>query len=390
MARRSSAPKSLYGQRFPLVHLAKSVVSGFALRCVLFLRAFLRHGVQDRLAPPELVVTEQLTGFWRSAALMAAAELQIADHIGDGACSLDHLARRCGATHDALLRLLRALASIGFFAEDTQGGWRNTRLSRALKRFNAGQAALGPAAVFQFKVQWRHWQRLTDVVRTGQTAPSINLESREPSPLVPGTTTLFDWLSRYPEEQEMFHKAMESVTSLAMPALRSAFPWSQFRSVIDLGGGNGQFLSELSVESHCKRTVLDCEHARPTRLPSGVDFVVGDFFDLDGKLVSYDLLILKHILHDWRDEDCLRILKQISNNMEKHASVVIIETVRDRNGHDLIGVFADLEMMQAFGSRERSVPEFEALLQGSGLSLVRVVHTLSPFKILVACRAGEP
>jgi hypothetical protein len=383
-----NAAKVSVGASLPMAFRIRSVVSGAVLAIVFALRSFLRV-LHDRLAPPELVVTEHLTGFWRSAALMSAAELRIADRIGNKPIGIDDLANAAQCPTDALLRLLRPLASLGFFAEDARGRWSNTAMSYALRHGSGSGPTLGAAAEFQFKVQWQHWQRLAGALRQGLAASALDTGSASVQSTPQHTATLFDWLGSRPEEQALFHRAMESVTSLAVPALRVALPWDHFPSVMDLGGGSGQFLSAMGTHPpSATRMVLDQEHARPEKMPPGVGFVAGDFFDLEGKLSCYDLIVLKHILHDWNDADCLKILRQIHSNMDPHACVAIIETTRVKGGGDLIAAFADLEMLQSFQSRERSLEEFGSLLASSGFKLVRTVSTMSPFRILLAVRHG--
>jgi hypothetical protein len=348
--------------------------------------------LHDRLGPPELAATEHLTGFWRSAALMAAVKLRIADHIGDQSIELKALAEAANCSPEALARLLRPLASLGFFFEGPDGQWSNTRLSLSLRHGVKGLdgtadgqatlqgATLGAAAVFQHQVQWKHWQQLAEVMRSGLSSASLSRD-------VPSSATLFDWLALHPSDRQVFHSAMESVTSLAMRPLMQAFPWNEYTSIIDIGGGTGQFLAGISTavrpDETRRRTVLDLDHSKPQHLPAGINFVCKSFFDLQGQLSGYDLIVLKHVLHDWNDADCLSILNQVSAHMDEHAHVAVIETLRDDSKHDLVAGFADLEMMHSFQSRERSHAEFDVLMSRCSLKIVHTLHTLSPFKILL-------
>jgi hypothetical protein len=332
---------------------------------------------------------------------MAAVDLRIADHIedqiGNQTIALTTLAEASNCSPEALARLLRPLASLGFFFEGPDGRWSNTRLSLSLRHgvkkldgtadghaslqsATLGGATLGNAAVFQHQVQWKHWQQLAEVMRSGLSSAAVTRE-------VPSSATLFDWLAVHPNDRQVFHSAMESVTSLAMRPLMQAFPWNEYRSIIDIGGGTGQFLAGISTGLHTdatrRRTVLDLDQPQPQHLPTGITFVCKSFFDLRGELSGYDLIVLKHVLHDWNDADCLSILGQVSTHMDEHAHVAVIETLRDDSKHDLIAGFADLEMMHSFQSRERSQAEFDVLMSRCSLKIVHTLHTLSPFKILL-------
>lgn len=362
--------------------------------------------LHDLLGPPELAATEHLTGFWRSAALMAAVKLRIADLIAeqneDQEIDLKTLAEASKCSPEALVRLLRPLATLGFFFEGPNGRWSNTRLSDSLRHSvkrpdgtadgratlqgatlqgaTRGGPSLGAAALFQHQVQWKHWQQLAEVMRSGLSSAALSRE-------VPSGASLFDWLALHSDDRKVFHSAMESVTSLAMRPLMQAFPWNDYRSIIDIGGGTGQFLAGIPASVRTdgaeRRTVLDLNQSTPQHLPEGITFVCKSFFDLDGQLRGYDLIVLKHVLHDWNDADCLAILSQVSTHMDQHAHVAVIETLRDDSKHDLIAGFADLEMMHSFQSRERSHAEFEALMSACSLRIEHTLHTLSPFKILL-------
>jgi O-methyltransferase domain len=69
-------------------------------------------------------------------------------------------------------------------------------------------------------------------------------------------------------------------------------------------------------------------------LESRIDFRSGNFFESIPS--GADAYLLKHILHDWSDEDCLRILKKIYAVAEPGTKLLIVDTVIGaRNEHEL-------------------------------------------------------
>jgi hypothetical protein len=364
---------------------------------VFSLRSFLRR-CHDKLGPAELVATEHATGFWRSAALMAVVNLRIADHLDNEEClSATEIAQLANAHPHLVERLMRAVAALGFFKRNKNGQYSNNSLSHCLRHTRGPRASLGWALRFQHRIQWQAWSSLDNVVRQGKT--SFELES----PLFSqggefGLTTeskvaeqrgLFQRMEQDAEARVLFHSAMESVTSLATKELINSYPWEKHSRFLDIGGGKGHFATSLHAKfSQLKKAVLDLPFAFESfpvsdrdKLPFSI--VEGSFFDLFGLIAQYDVLMLKHILHDWNDSQSGQILSEIRNNMHPKATLLIVETFQKQSGKDLLSAFADLEMMHSFQSKERSLEDFDVLLHSNGFELTQVVHTFSPFHILV-------
>ena len=74
-----------------------------------------------------------ITGYWISQAIYAAAKFGIADHLKNGPRSVDDLAEATSTNTDALYRLLRALASVGIFAEGESRQFSLTPLAKPLQ-----------------------------------------------------------------------------------------------------------------------------------------------------------------------------------------------------------------------------------------------------------------
>ena len=66
---------------------------------------------------PAVALLRMMRGFWVSQAIAVAAQLGIADLLEDGPKACDELAAATRVPARSLHRLLRALASVGVFAE---------------------------------------------------------------------------------------------------------------------------------------------------------------------------------------------------------------------------------------------------------------------------------
>jgi hypothetical protein len=163
--------------------------------------------------------------------------------------------------------------------------------------------------------------------------------------------------------------------------IASGYPFGQFRTLIDVGGGQGHIIAAiLSVHKETKGAVFDIE---PTAvlarkflldrdLANRCDALGGDFFaKVPG---GYDAYILKSILHDWDDAKATEILKTCREAIPLHGRLLIIEEVVVPR--QIVGNphrFVDLEMLVHFGGKERTETDYDKLMRGARFSLERVV-----------------
>src|SRR4051812_42901009 len=129
-----------------------------------------RDTVPDNVPPPpEAVITQMIFGKWVAMALSVAAKLRVADALAAGPKSVAGLAADTATHAPSLYRVLRALASVGVFAEDADGRFRQTPLSAVLRTGVPGSMR-AVADYCGADWSWRPWGRLLESVRTGRTA----------------------------------------------------------------------------------------------------------------------------------------------------------------------------------------------------------------------------
>ena len=95
-----------------------------------------------------------------------------------------------------------------------------------------------------------------------------------------------------------------------------------------------------------------------------------------------DAYLLKSILHDWPDQECIAILRTCANALNPGGAVLVVETLLDRPGYEAEAAFSDLNMLVLPGGRERTAAEYAALFDAAGLQLSRVIDTTSRFSIV--------
>src|SRR5262245_5743948 len=147
---------------------------------------------------PQEQMNRMLTGYWISQALYVAAKLGIADLVKDSPRTAEYLASATKTHAPSLFRLLRALASVGVFAEDGQGRFSTTPLAECLRsNVQGSQRAL---AIMTGEEQFRAWSDLLYSVQTGKIA----FDKQYGMPI-------FDYLSKHPEQAKVFEAAMVGV-----------------------------------------------------------------------------------------------------------------------------------------------------------------------------------
>jgi hypothetical protein len=116
-------------------------------------------------------------------------------------------------------------------------------------------------------------------------------------------------------------------------------------------------------------------------------FVDGDFFDAVPE--GGDVYLLSRILHDWADDEAVRILKACRAAMPPGARLLIVDAVLPARARDLpAAIRMDLLMLILLGARERTEEEFQRLLRHGGFELRRVVPTGSPTGLAIV--EGRP
>lgn len=299
-----------------------------------------------------------------SAAVAAAVELGLVDLLTGGSRTASDLAEAAGTDADATARLLRALVTVNLVAE-SDGRFELTELG-ALLRSDVPRS-LRPQALLQADpAVWSAWAQLAHSVRTGETAFNA----------LHGIDVWAHRATR-PEHNANFNALMTSLSETVADAVAASYDFSGLTHVVDVGGGHGALLAGvLRAHPHLTGTVFDQEHAVAVAPPAGLESrwaaASGSFFDAVPPADGY---LVKSILHDWPDEECVAILRSCRAGLRPGGVVLVVEMVLGRPGHEREAAFSDLNMLVVPGGRERSEDEYGALLERAELRLTRVVDT---------------
>jgi SAM-dependent methyltransferase len=336
--------------------------------------------------PPPLLLYQMSIGHYVSHALHLAAKLGLADLLAEGPRHHGDLASATSTHAPSLLRVLRLLASVSVFEEQEDGRFALTSVGEFLR---AGVPGSMRALVMLFTgtgIQ-KSWGELEYCVRTGQPA------FRRMSP----DGDAFTAMAQDPEQVAVFDEAMAATAPMTAAAVAAAYDFSRFRTVVDVGGGNGAILiGILSATPGPSGIVCDqpatAAKAREKIAAAGLagrcQAVGGDFFSAVPE--GADAYILKHVIHDWDDEKALAILRNCRRAMGGDGRVLILEGVYpprvDRSLDSRAAAMNDVNMLVCTGGRQRSEAEFRALYDAAGFALTRIVPTAARLSVI----EGEP
>jgi hypothetical protein len=319
---------------------------------------------------------QMLNGPHVAGALACLARLSVPDLIEAGPKSADELAGQIGAQPQALYRLMRATASVGVLSEGADGKFSQTPLSRVLTR--DARPSLRSFAIMG-GTEWhaRGWAELEYSVRTGK--PTLQKIYGKPA---------FELFRENPDMAEIFNGAMTEISMMDSPAVAAAYSFDGIHSLTDVAGGHGLLLATIlernpGMKGTLYETPAVIEGAKSGPLRPMLDrcaLVAGDMFA--SVPAGVDAYIMKHIIHDWPDEVCIKILKSCRAGVNPGGKLLVVDDVILPGNDFAPGKFVDLQMLLFPGGMERSEQQFRVLLAASGWRLTRIVPTAAGISIV--------
>lgn len=335
----------------------------------------------NQAMPPQLAVLQMATGYWVSQSIYVAAKLGIADLLKDSPKSCDELATATGTHAPSLYRLLRALASLGVFAETELNHFTLTPLAACLQSdvpnsFRACAIVLG-------EEYYRAWGEFMHSVQTGGSSFEH----------IYGMN-LFEYYAQNPESAKIFDEAMTNLSAIESPAIAASYDFSSIQTLVDVGGGEGLLIASILKSNPTLQGVLfDRPHVieRAKRfleaegLLERCQLAAGNFFESVPE--GGDAYILKYILHNWDDERAIAILKQCHKVIPDNGKVLVAEKVIPPGNEPFMGKLFDLHMLAVTsGGRARTEAEYRALFEKAGFKLTRIVPTQDDVSIIEGIR----
>lgn len=317
----------------------------------------------------EQKVLNLLYGRWRSQTLYAGVKLGVFECIEDVPLCAAEIARKLDLDPVLSYRLLSALGSLGLLREHEGQRFEITEAGELL-RGGHPQSFRDIILLREGPEHTAVWKHLPAIVRDGKQDGFI----REYG------TTAFEYAEREPVYSKAFNDGMSSHSGLqtawTIEALRNC-DFASITRLCDIGGGQGHLLCHLLVQyPHLVGTVLERSGVIDSAQALWADrlhvrnrctYTVGDMF-VD--VPAADAYIMKMILHDWNDDECIQILKNLHRCGDPAARLFIVEhIIPDTHTPDFASMF-DMHMMCWGTGRERTELEYRHLLLQSGWTFV--------------------
>ncbi len=329
---------------------------------------------------------QMIYGFAVSQIVRAFAEYSIADELALTPATANELAARCSANSDGMFRLLRAGIPLGLVTVDAEMRFQSTPLLRTLERNRPG-SLWGLSVMLASQGTWRPWGNLVEAVRAGEKQ-TVRTLGRD----------LWQHYVQSPTENEAFVQAMAEISEGVGPELARVIDTRSISIAADIGGGSGALLQALMATNPDLQGIV-FELPEVISIASKVPSTnalrarpllrAGDFFQA---VPEADLHLLKHVLHDWNDEDCIRILENCRRASRAGGRIVVVELAIGEmnelaNTPHTRMTLQDLNMLVLLGARERTIAQYSALFTAAGLRLVRttpISALLGPTAIMEA------
>ncbi|PLB48991.1 O-methyltransferase GliM2 [Aspergillus steynii IBT 23096] len=331
------------------------------------------------LTPPHMSLVDGVFAFTNSKVLLCASEYALADHVQRlQPCSISELAKSAGLHEQGLFQIIRYLREMGYFHQDPKTGkLSNNRLSDLLR-----------------KDHWATWLNWVDFF----PREYYDLISHLPDQLKsdqPKTATELFYNTDKPIYQYLaetgriagFHKVTGTGSVVEAPGLLADYPWHEVKSetVIDIGAGVGDFIRsylerfpdaragafELPSTAEILQQKFPPEDPLTSRL---VSVTGGDFFK--DEIPKSSVYLLRWILHNWGDEDCVKLLRRIRDTITLVpgvSRVLIVESVLFDGRLGRGARYADIRMLARCRNKERTLDEYRTLAEEAGWRVDRVV-----------------
>lgn len=324
-------------------------------------------------------MTNCKSAFTNSKVLLCASEYALADHVQNlQPCSISELAKATGLHEQGLFQVVRYLREMGYFSQDPKTGLlSNNRLSNLLR-----------------KDHWATWVNWVDFF----PREYYDLISHLPDQLKqdqPKTATELFYNTDKPIYQYLaetgkaagFHKVTGTGSVVEAPGLLSDYPWDEVKTetVVDIGAGAGDFIrsylekfpeaTAAAFELPSTAEILKQRFPSDDPLTSRITSITGGDFFKD-EIPKSSAYLLRWILHNWGDEDCVKLLRRIRENMDIKpgvSRVLIVESVLFDGRLGRGARYADIRMLVRCRNKERTLGEYRKLAEEAGFRLNRVV-----------------
>ena len=323
---------------------------------------------------PETRILAVISGLWMSRLVGVASKLGLFEAIAEGSGRVAEIATDKELAEDPLARALEGLAHLGLIERDDD--------RYVLTEDGRLMLPGAPGGFKDMAALWHDffdgaWAELETTMRTGE--PGFAVYHGEP---------IFARVGRDAVAARHFDGAMRGLSQLigreASAAIAERIRTLGCANICDVGGGDGHLITEIA--RLCPST--DCllfdlpqvvEPNSADLTDRGVSAFAGSFFEA---VPSADAHILSNVIHDWSDDEAVRILTNVRKAQGETAALFLLEMMLGGDSEPFLARSTDLNMLVLTGGRERTRDAFQALLARAGYG-VRSVQPIADLSCLL-------
>jgi hypothetical protein len=319
-------------------------------------------------------------GFWGSKTLLSAVELGLFTELAKGPRDLKTISDRLRLHPRSASDFLDSLVALGML-ERTDGAYRNTPetdlfLDRNKPTYVGGLLEMANARLYPF------WGSLTKALRTGEPQNEVK----------EGGEDFFGTLYASPELLKGFLRAMTGASLGPANAIAEKFPWSRYKTFVDIGSAQGGLPVVLARKhAHLTGAGFDLSPVKPVfeefvaenGLTNRLRFIPGDFFA--DSLPQADVLVMGHILHDWNLEEKRRLLEKAHAALTAGGALIVYDMVIDDDRRvNAMGLLMSLNMLiETPGGFDYTGSDCIGWMREAGFHGCYVEHLVGPNSMVV-------
>ena len=331
---------------------------------------------------PEHILQTGLA-FWASKTLLSAVEMDLFTELAQHPATLDEISARLGLHARSSRDFLDALVALGFL-ERTDGRYRNTPatdlfLDKRKPSYLGGMLEMANNRLYPF------WGHLTEALRTG--LPQNEVKSGGPS--------LFAALYSDPARLRGFLQAMTGISHGANLAIAAKFPWSRYKTFVDVGTAQGDLAAQVALaHPHLTGTGFDLAAVAPIfeayveqlGLRGRVAFKPGDFFA--DPIPPADVVMMGHILHDWDLAQKKMLARKAFEALPPGGSFIVYESIIDDDRRqNAFGLLMSLNMLiETPGGFDYTGADCCGWMREAGFSQTRVEPLVGPDSMVIGIK----
>ena len=321
-----------------------------------------------------LALFDLCAGFVYSQVLQAFIQAELHEKLRGGPKSTAELAQATGMTEDSMERLLRAAAALGL-AGRRSGGRYGLALRGAALAGNPGVVAM----IRHHALLYADLEDPLALLRNGG-----------------GSTRVHRFWSYLADDQEKaltadsaarYSALMAASQTMIADAVATAFPFRDYASILDVGGGTGRFLERVAPHAPDSRLALfdlpPVAAEATTRLArAGLQGRIethGGDFTATPLPAGYDLITLVRVAYDHEDEKVLALLKACRAALGPQGALLVAEPMAGTgSGARVADSYFGFYLLAMGSGRTRSPEEHAALLRRAGFTRIRTPRSDMP------------